>query len=101
MSFATGVMIFLAVDFVFVLISNVEGLAVLASAMMVDDCASSTALLSRSTLEIFHSEPVERDIFPSIPSHFVKGGVALTRSPTVPTAQPLPPKFTCEGLEGE
>ena len=78
-----------------------SGLASLASFMVADATSSSSRLLSASTLESFHSEPTEKDILPEFPCFMTKGGVSLDRPPTIPPANPLPPKFKCEGIEGK
>ena len=69
--------------------------------MVADTTSSSSRLLSASTLESFHSEPTEKDILPEFPCFMTKGGVSLDRPPTIPPANPLPPKFKCEGIEGK
>merc|ERR1712142_314143 len=73
--------------------ASARGLASLASLMVADTKSSSSRLLSASTLESFHSEPTEKDILPEFPCFMTKGGVSLDRPPTIPPANPLPPKF--------
>ena len=56
-----------------------------------------TRLLSESTMESFHAEPIERDMSFDV-NYFVKGGVSFDQPLTVP--KPHPPKMIPNDIAG-